>query len=224
MDVLDHLGQRIADGSLPPGSVFTIADVESELRTSRSVVREAVGVLASIGMIEPRRRVGMIVAPPERWEIYDPHLIHWTLKGPQRAHQLAALMELRAAVEPYAARLAAERATPEERADLIRHAETLSELGSSGRGDSLDYLDADVAFHTTLLRASGNPFLAGLTTAIAEVLRGRAELRLTPAIPAPGTIEDHVATAHAIAMRDGAAAEHRSAQQLEQVRREVTVH
>ncbi|MDN3312095.1 FCD domain-containing protein [Microbacterium oryzae] len=221
MNLLDRLGQSIADGALAAGSVFTIADVQAESGASRSVVREAVGVLASIGMVEPRRRVGVIVTSEHRWEIYDPHLIRWSLSGPRRARQLEALMELRLAVEPLAARLAAERATPDQRTDLLATAEALGELGAAGRGDTLDYLDADVEFHTTLLVASGNPFLAGLVSPITEVLRGRTELGLTPRRPAPGTVEDHIATARAIAEYDSHTAAARSAAQLEQVRREV---
>lgn len=219
--VLHQLGQSIADGALPAHSVFTIADVQAQHGASKSVVREAVGVLASIGMVEPRRRVGVIVAPEERWEIYDPHLIRWSLAGPRRAEQLESLMELRLAVEPLAARLAAVRASAEQREELLRHAAALGELGAAGRGDTLDYLDADVAFHSTLLVASGNPFLAGLVSPVAEVLRGRRELGLTPSRPAPGTVEDHIATARAVAARDAPTASARSAAQLEQVRREV---
>ncbi|MGI6878051.1 FadR/GntR family transcriptional regulator [Microbacterium sp. gxy059] len=220
-EILDELGQKIADGDLAPGAVFTLAEVEARYGVARSVVREAIGVLASIGMVEPRRRVGVIVREARFWDVYDADLIRWTLAGPGRDAHLEALMELRLAAEPLAARLAADRATPEQRADLLRSAEMLDQLGTAGRGHSLDYLDADLAFHSTLLHASGNPFLAGLAGPIAEVLRGRARLGLTPSTPAPGTLEDHVATARAIAARDAATAAERSATQLEQVRREV---
>ena len=221
-NVLNVLGRRITDGELPAGAVFTVAQIEEEFGAARSVVREAIGVLGSIGMVEPRRRVGVIVTEQDRWDPYDPHLIRWLLGGPQRSTHLEALMELRLAVEPLAARLAADRATPDERADLLRHAEVLHQLGERGQGNTQGYLEADIAFHSTLLRASGNPFLAGLATPVAEVLRGRTELGLTPGRPAAGTLEDHVAAARAIASHDPATASSRSTAHLETVRREVS--
>ena len=61
--------------------------------------------------------------------------------------------------------------------------------------------------HRLLLEASGNAMLAQLASTVEEVLRGRAALGLTPAKPAEGTLENHVATAAAISASDAHAAE-----------------
>ena len=83
-DVLGELGRRIAAGTIRPGSVLTLAGIEQDQGASRTVVREAVRVLESIGMVESRRRVGITVRPREHWDAFDPQLIQWNLEGPFR--------------------------------------------------------------------------------------------------------------------------------------------
>ncbi|WOF21887.1 FCD domain-containing protein [Microbacterium betulae] len=220
-DVLDDIGRRIASGDPRPGAVFTLARLESEYGASRTVVREAVRVLESIRMVASRRRVGITVLPREHWDAFDPQLIQWNLAGPFRQQQLESLMELRVSVEPMAARLAATRATPGQRAELLRLAETLGDLGGRGLGDTAPYLDADLAFHGTLLAASGNPLLTALETPVHEVLSGRTNLGMTPGTPVPGTLEDHLLTAQAIAAGDAEAAERHSRSHMRTVWNEI---
>lgn len=206
-DLLDVLGSRIAAGDPQPGAVLTLAQLERDYAASRTVVREAVRVLESMGMVRSRRRVGIIVQSRDRWDPYDPHLIEWLLSGPLRQQQLESLMELRVAVEPMAARLAAERADPAERAELLRLADRLYALGRQGLGQTSDYLEADVLFHATLLAASHNPLLTALKRPVSEVLTGRTALGLHPHVPAEGTLEEHMLIARAIAAGDAGEAE-----------------
>ncbi|MFL0410535.1 FadR/GntR family transcriptional regulator [Microbacterium paludicola] len=221
-DVLGELGRRIATGMIRPGSVLTLAGIEQDLGASRTVVREAVRVLESIGMVESRRRVGITVRPREHWDAFDPQLIQWNLDGPFRQQQLEALAELRVATEPMAARLAARRATPTQRAELRRLAERLVELGERGEGASEPYLEADVAFHALLLAASGNPLLAVLERPVHAVLEGRTRLGLTPAVPAEGTLEEHMRVALAVAEGDADAAERHSRAHMHTVWEEMS--
>lgn len=205
--VLDTLGRRIASGELPAGAVITLAGIEAETGTSRTVVREAVRVLESLGMVSARRRVGITVRPRSDWHVLGAETIRWTLDGPLRRTHLVELMELRAALEPVAARLAADRATAAERTELVRLAVELDRLGNAGRGDSPGYLQVDIAFHTLLLAASRNALYAELAGPVREILVGRSDRGLTPADPAPGTLDAHLAAARAIARGDGAEAE-----------------
>ena len=59
--VLDLLGRRIASGEIPEGTVLTLAGLEQEFAASRTLIREAVRVLESLGMLRSRRRVGITV-------------------------------------------------------------------------------------------------------------------------------------------------------------------
>lgn len=205
--IVQDLGRRICGLQVPSGTVLTLAGLEEEFTASRTVVREAVRVLETHGLVRSRRRVGITVLPRSDWDSLNASVIQWTLDGPRRRQQLIDLMELRAAVEPVAARLAAERAEPGQRAELVRWAEELNERGGRGEGDTEAYLAADVAYHSLLLSASGNALLAQMAGPVREILLGRAQRGLTPAVPHAGTLEAHVATALAIARGDATAAE-----------------
>ena len=105
------LGLAIAEGTLAPNSILRLDELEAQHSVSRSVVREAARVLSSKGMLESRRRLGTVVQPEDCWNLYDPQVIRWRLASSKRLEQLQALNELRGAIEPQAARLAAERAS-----------------------------------------------------------------------------------------------------------------
>ncbi|HTN55972.1 MAG TPA: FCD domain-containing protein [Microbacterium sp.] len=205
--VLEDLGLRIAAGELSADSVLTLAELEQHYRISRTVIREAVRVLEAMGMLASRRRVGITVQPVEGWSALDARLIRWQLQGPGREQQIAVVTELRCAVEPVAARLSALRASDVQRAELLRLASLLERLGGEGRGDSEDYLSADVAFHDLILDSSGNLMLAANKPAIAAIITGRSRAGLTPSTPDAESLGNHVQTAYAIARGDGDAAE-----------------
>lgn len=220
--VLDAIGVRIAAGELAPGQVLKLADLESEYGVSRTVIREAVRVLEAMGMLESRRRVGLTVRPMAEWSALDSRLIGWQLSTPRRAHQIVVVNELRAAIEPIAARLSAARATDVQRAEIQRLAALLEELGAAGLGDSEEYLEADIAFHDLILDMSGNLMLAANKPAIAEVIAGRSHSGLTPPKPDYEALHNHIQTAAAIARGDAEAAEHHTRRYVDAVLAEVT--
>lgn len=206
--VLVRVGIEIAQGIRPAGSVITLAQLESEAGVSRTVIREVVRILESKGMVESRRRVGVTVLPVAAWNVLDPQLIRWRLLGPERVTQLHRLTEMRLALEPTAARLAATRATPEMANELMELAGRLRTIGQSGQGDEQPYLETDIAFHALLLEASGNDMLASLHGIVTEVLAGRTDLGLSPAHPVPGAFDNHEGIAQAILDGDADSAEH----------------
>lgn len=219
--LLETLGRAIASGDLPAGTVLTLAGLERDHGVSRTTTREVVRVLESLGLVASRRRVGITVLPRSGWRVLDEHVIRWTLTGPLRHRQLVELMELRAALEPAAARLAARAADDEQRAALVAEALELERLGRARLGDTDEYLAVDVRFHALLLAASGNPLYAELDSPVREILQGRHELGLTPADPVPGTLDAHVAAARAIAAGDGEEAARQVATHLAIVSLEV---
>ena len=203
-DLLEKLGRLIADGDLATGQVLRTEELETHYAVSRTVAREAVRVLESMGLVTTRRRVGVTVAPRAQWNVFDPTLIRWRLAGSGRADQLRSLSELRAGFEPAAARSAAVRATPEQCGVLTK---AVMDMAVHGRaGDLRAYLDADILFHRTLLEASGNEMLAALADVVAEVLTGRTLHGLMPARPEPTAIRMHADVAQAVQAGDAAAA------------------
>lgn len=206
--VLERIGAEIAQGVRPPGSVITLAQLEDEAGVSRTVIREVVRILESMGMVESRRRVGVTVLPVAAWSVLDPNLIRWRLRGADRISQLHRLTEMRLALEPTAARLAAAKATMEEGIELVELASRLRILGEAGQGHEQPYLETDIAFHALLLAASGNDMLASLHGIVSEVLAGRTDLGLSPADPVPGAVDNHEGIARAVVDGDADLAEH----------------
>lgn len=203
--LLKALGAAIVSGEYPPGQVITLDGVSAQRKMSRSVVREAVRVLESMGMVETRRRVGITVQPAHKWNVFDPRLIRWRLESGDRTAQLLSLSELRRGFEPAAAALAARRADPHQCRIM---AAAVSDMVVHGRSGDLDaYLLADKIFHQTMLEASGNEMFRALNGVVAEVLAGRTHHGMMPDIPNPAAIELHDEVARAIRMRDEAAAE-----------------
>ncbi|TXS28931.1 FadR family transcriptional regulator [Streptomyces sp. ms191] len=203
--VLAALGLAITAGEYPPGSVLRSDELAQRFDVSRTVVREVVRVLESMHLVESRRRVGVIVLPTERWNVYDPQVIRWRLVGADRPRQLRSLTVLRSAVEPVAAGLAALHATPEQCRELTEQA-----LGmvATSRGRQLEaYLVHDVAFHRVVLNASGNEMFARLGDVVAEVLTGRTRHQVMFEDPDPAAVTLHVQVAEAVRGKDAVRAE-----------------
>ena len=203
--VVQRWGWDIVSGSLPPGTRIVADEAATQLGVSRTVVREAVRVLESMGLITVRRRVGITVLPPSNWNPFDPNIIRWRLAGPDRLIHLQSLSELRSAIEPLAARLAADHATPEQCGALTAAVIGMSATARSANAAS--YLAHDSDFHRTMLEASGNPMLAGLADVVVEVLAGRTRHSLMPTVAEPEAIHLHGVVASSIQARDGRSAE-----------------
>ncbi|WP_120309043.1 FadR/GntR family transcriptional regulator [Mycolicibacterium celeriflavum] len=203
--LLTALGTAIVSGEYPSGAVLTLDGVSARHGLSRSVAREVIRVLESMGMVESRRRVGITIQPADKWNVFDPRLIRWRLDAGDRAAQLVSLSELRRGFEPAAAALAARRADPDQCRAM---AAAVSDMVVHGRAGDLDaYLEADKLFHRTLLDASGNEMFRALDGVVAEVLTGRTHHGMMPETPNPAAIDLHDEVARAIRMRDEVAAE-----------------
>lgn len=160
--VVEWLGLRIVSGEFAAGSQLpNEADLAASLAVSRGGVREAIKALAAKGLVEPRPRVGTRVLSRSEWNLMDRDVIDWHGHTADLAF-LNDLMELRLMVEPGAARLAAERANEQQitqleaaYAGMAAHAELLP-------ADEDAFVEADLAFHLTVLRASGNQLVEQL--------------------------------------------------------------
>lgn len=199
--VLDQLGTAICGGQMPTGSVLSIDDLVERYAVSRSVVREVLRVLAAMGLIEARRRVGIMIRPATDWNVFDPQVIRWRLASGGRMAQLRSISELRRAVEPHAAWLAANYATPTQASDLVGLAAKLWAAGKAGYTE--EFLRLDVEFHRSVLLSSGNEMFLKLNDLVAEVLTGRTHYHLMPRYPDDVALQSHVDVAHAIQRSDG---------------------
>lgn len=203
--IVERWGADIGAGRRAPGSRIIMDDAVAEFNASRSAIREAVRVLESLGLVASRQRVGIVVQPPETWSPYDERVLRWRLDGPDRSDLLQSLSELRGAVEPVAARLAARRATPEQCGALT--AAVIGMSSTSRSADADEYLAHDMAFHTTLLQASGNVMLSSLAPMVLAVLEGRTHHDLMPTTADPEALRLHGEVAACVQAGDADAAE-----------------
>src|SRR6516164_5559747 len=72
--IVHAIGRRIVSGDLRPGDLLPS---EPDLGASRTVVREAVKVLAAKGLVESRPKTGTRVRPREAWNLLDPDVLAW---------------------------------------------------------------------------------------------------------------------------------------------------
>ncbi|MCU6480584.1 DNA-binding FadR family transcriptional regulator [Arthrobacter silviterrae] len=203
--LVDKLGLAIVTGEFPVGAVLSVEELESRYGVSRSVVREVIRVLSSLGLLASRRRLGTLVQPQSAWNLYDPHVIRWRLASGSRLEQLRSLGELRSAVEPMAAKLAAARASFTQASDLVALS---AKMWASGQASDLEtFLKLDVEFHAKLLEASGNEMFAQLNSLVTEVLKGRIEHGLMPHSPNHHAMGFHSDVANAVQRGNGDAAQ-----------------
>ncbi len=165
--LLDALGRGIVTGEFHDAGFPTEADLARRFAVSRSVTREAVKMLTAKGLLSARPRQGTSVQPEDSWNLFDPDVLRWLLERKFTLSLLRQFTELRVAIEPAAAELAARAATAEERALIEAGYQRMADA-EAGRDDALE---ADIAFHVAIMRASRNPFFAQFRDVVGTALR-----------------------------------------------------
>lgn len=199
--VLDQLGQDIVSGVHPPGTTLRIEDLQADFGVSRTVIRDVLRYLESLHLTRSRPRVGVRVTPRSHWNVFAPDVVHWRLAGQDAPAQLVSLTQLRTAVEPQAAELAAMNAPEQVGAELVALAETMASLAVAGDLDA--FLAADLTFHSLLLQHCGNEMFAALDAPIGEALKARHARHLVPDHPRDIAVLLHQLVATGIRDRDG---------------------
>jgi DNA-binding FadR family transcriptional regulator len=158
----EAVGLKIIQGEYSPGDTLPNEDALcEEYGVSRGVIREAIKVLQKKGMVRPIPKIGTRIRPKAKWNLYDTDVLIWKLKATQQLPFLKNVTEVRLIIESEAARLSAERASPEESAHIERLCAQLDAVLADEAGfDYEEYLRIDMAFHTAILEASHNELLA----------------------------------------------------------------
>jgi DNA-binding FadR family transcriptional regulator len=179
----------------------TEAEIVKQHGVSRSVTREAVKMLAAKGLLGARPKQGTFVRPEDGWNLFDTDVLRWLLERRRSLTLLRHFNELRIAVEPQAAALAAIAADDEQREAITAGLERMR-TAEDGLDDGLD---ADIAFHVAILRASNNPFFVQFRSVVGTALR--TSIRFTNRLTGrSASIADHAAVHDAILARDVEAA------------------
>jgi DNA-binding FadR family transcriptional regulator len=198
---VELIGSRIVGGHYPPGTALPPEVLESEFGISKSVLREALRVLAAKGLIDSRQKRGTVITPRSSWNLLDADLLRWQGGQPDAAF-FANLAEVRGIVEPAGARFAAGR---RDDGDLAELRSALDRMVAAGT-DAAAVVEADLAFHRALLNAAHNELLSRMEVVIEAGLRARDAV-VHSGENWPDSVPVHRAILDAIEARDGAAAE-----------------
>lgn len=203
-DVVEEIGRKIVDGEFREGgSLPTELELAAELGISRNVLREAIKVLQSKGLIEVRPKTGMQVRPAKDWNLLDREVLNWQAFSKLHLPHAFNFTEFRLIVEPKASYLAAKRGTAEEIA-AIREACTNLEacVGHPSRVPA-----ADIKFHQSIHIASHNAILSHIGSLTAALMQVQVQLTAVE----PGSFERglplHRELTEAISARDAERAE-----------------
>jgi DNA-binding FadR family transcriptional regulator len=166
--IVQDLGVAIVSGKYSKRNPFPVeADLCHQYGASRSVLREAVKMLTAKGLLQARPRQGTWVQPEQSWNLLDPDVLRWLFERKPWMELLIEFTQVRLAIEPGAAALAAQVAGPEAKAQIQR---ALERMIAAERGDD-DPLESDIAFHVAVLEASGNKFFVQLRELVHTALR-----------------------------------------------------
>lgn len=203
-NTVDHLGEAIVAGRYGPGAPIPPEPMLCEqLGVSRTVVREAVKSLIAKGLVTSGPKVGTRVLGSEQWNWFDPDVILWQSKAGLTPEFLRDLKDLRRVVEPAAVRMAAERATAQEIAEIEAAFEGMCLAVEEGG----DYVKYDLRFHQGLLRACRNRMIVQMSQALGALLRTSFEISTTRKDGPRNSLPLHRAVLDAVIARNPGAAE-----------------
>lgn len=166
--MVDSIGRLIVTGGYT-GRVFpTEAELARRYGVSRSVTREAVKMLIAKGLLSTRPSREIRTEPQTRWSLFDIDVQRWFLDRQFSLDMLRQYTELRLAIEPYGAEIAARSDDVAAKAAIGCGLERIR-AADAGMDDKLD---AEIAFHTAVMRASGNPFYTQLQSVVGTARYG----------------------------------------------------
>jgi len=198
------LGERIASGEFQAGRPLPVeSELAAMLDVGRSVLREAIKVLSSKGMVSARPRHGTVVKPRRQWNLFDQDVLHWVLRpGKVDPKLVEDILVARRIIEPEAARLAARHSTLEDKAAILGACAAMR----AAVGDPEAAVRADISFHTAILGATHNAILLAFSPALSAMLSAFFQISIQNPDVFPGNLPAHERVAHAIAAGDVEAA------------------
>ena len=202
--IVEDLGIAVVTGRYASDKTFPVeADFCAQYGVSRAICREAIKMLKAKGLLDARPRKGTWVQPEENWNLMDSDVLRWLLERKLSLGLLIEFTQMRLAVEPIAAALAATAAKPSDRWAIQS---AIARMAAAEKGDD-DPLASDIAFHVSVMRACGNRFYGQLCELISTALQ--FSIRTTNHFKGVkrASVEDHRRVADAIIAGDGVMAE-----------------
>lgn len=200
--VAAQLLSRIEDGALQADARLpTETQMSAQFGVSRTVVREAVSRLKSMGRLVSRQGSGVFVAPAHsaRALAFDPSVL-------QSMDAVLQVVEVRRVLEGEVCALAAQRIDARKAQDMHQALDRLKLAVAQGH----DGVEEDLAFHRSIARAADNPHFEHLLGFLEQYQR--PAMRVTRANESmhqaflSAVNREHEAMAAAITRGDSAAA------------------
>ena len=198
----DHVAKkiraRLQSKQLRVGDVFmTEAQLASEYAVSRTIVREAVGRLRALGLLEGRQGKGLVVRRPNLVRILSESMP--SLSGSKK--DFKELAQLRYALEVGGIDLAVANATETQIEQLRQCADEFAQAVRTGK-DATQKTTLDLQFHTLLLEMTNSSFISGLHEVLTRFFEMNIARNTTNLAPADTTIMHHDELVSAIRDRD----------------------
>lgn len=209
--IVGQIQALIADGKLKAGDQLPPERVLAEtFRVSRTSVREALRALELSGFVEGRQGGGTFVRAPSVDDLVQP-LASALLIGKR---ELLDVLEVREMIEPALARLAAQRASAEQIAELDAILDRQAEKVRLGES----YPEEDAAFHHVIAIAADNPLVLRLLDVILDLLRELRAGYLQGGGRPSRSLEGHRRILESIKQQHGEAAFRATLEHISQVR------
>lgn len=199
---VQEIGLWIVRGEVAPEEIVDIDEFGTRLDVSRTVVREALRVLAGKGLVDARPKRGTFVRDRSDWNLLDPDVLRWQFEAMADPESLEKLAEVRMMIEPSAASLAARRSNSE---DIEALQAALAHMDEADV-DTEDIAEADLMFHRALFAATHNELVEQLATVIEIGLRARDRYVHGHRISIKSGLRAHRKVAVAVQARDSEAA------------------
>jgi len=157
--VVDSLGIEIVSGKFPIGAILPgDAKLIDRFKVSRTVLREVMKTLSAKGLLVARARIGTRVNDRSSWNMFDRDVLKWHVAGALNEQFIMQVCDIRLALEPFAAGLAAKMASAVQISHLLDCADAMSRHDLNVE----TFARAKLDFHLSVLEASQNPFMRSL--------------------------------------------------------------
>ena len=216
--IVRDLGLRIVAGGLKPGDRLPAeAVLLADYNVSRPVLREAIRVLVSKGLVLSRQRAGATVRPRGEWHLLDPDVLYWLIQTQPPPAFVETLLTVRRVFEPAAAALAARVASDEALAGI---AQAYAGMEAARTADEI--LEPDLAFHRRIAEATNNDLLAYIGNMLSLALRESIKLSSLHPNTHALSLPRHKAILTALLNRDPLAAQQATLVQLKETRDDLS--
>ena len=217
--VVNGMEERIMDGVYAPGQLLPgETSLQQEWGVSRSVIREAMKMLASRGLVSIQQGRGTFVSESSETPLRE-QLAITLQRGAKGKSGWEDLLEVRHVLEVAVAQRAAQRA---KKTDINAMSEAIDAMRSHPDLPQ-GYVDADLSFHRALTAATGNPLWSALLNSLNDLLQQYREEGFRGKASALHAADQHEQILHAVETRDVDAAAQAMQEHLQRSQQDIKI-